>query len=372
MDAKVHPAIAVLVIALAILAIVVWTWGSGQAKEIGGPAGLLTDPSGNLYIQMGNQLLEHDPDGLFLERHDLARLGVGNVIGAIGFFSNGDVLLRRGTDSRSLSDKVRAYLRHTNQNTLTPDVAETGLYRCSLGSTECTPFGSPPVDFKATFGLFIDWQADDVYVSDTTRHVLRKYAADGFPLAGPAGGFRFPNQLLLDDGQLLVADTNHHRIGVIDPATTKFGNELSSIDVVPAEARRAKRTWPSHLARIGDDFWVNNMRATMSEGAIYIFDSDWRFSRAVTLPAGADPVAVQPFNGEVLISDWDNDRVHRVSVAGHVLGDFRSPGLAALVGQAVGERRRYQALAWLGVGLFVLVVVVLLIKILTSTRQQSI
>ncbi len=95
MESKVHPVIAMLVIALVVVSLVIWTWGTGKAKEIGGPAELLIDPQGHLYIQVQNLLLEHDASGAFVTRHDLALLDVDRVLGAPAFFSNGDLLIRR-------------------------------------------------------------------------------------------------------------------------------------------------------------------------------------------------------------------------------------------------------------------------------------
>ena len=108
---KIHPAIAVLVLACSIVGIGVKVWADGRVIELGGPAQLLRDPAGNVYLQIQNQLLQHDQAGIFVRRHDLGELGVDVVIGAIGFFPDGDILVRRGADPRTLSDNVAAYQR---------------------------------------------------------------------------------------------------------------------------------------------------------------------------------------------------------------------------------------------------------------------
>ena len=233
METKIHPLVAALVIVLLILAIGVWTWGTGKSKEIGGPAELLTDPSGHLYVQVQNLLLEHDSSGAFIARHDLNQLGVELVLGAPAFFSNGDLLIRRGTDDRSLRDNLRAFARHKNDRSLRPDAPGNGMFRCKLRTAECTQFGPTAFDFKAAHGVYIDTDDDTVYISDTTRHLLRKYSASGEALGDVVSGFKFPNQLLMNDSQLLIADTNHHRISVVDPATNIFGTAIRFIDVVP-------------------------------------------------------------------------------------------------------------------------------------------
>jgi len=351
-DTKIHPVVAILVVAAAMLAVGLWAWGNGRAKAIGGPSELIIDPAGHLYIQMQNQLLEHDEQGTFIARHDLSELGVDVVIGALAFFPDGDILLRRGGDDRSFFDKLRAFLRRENQRSLDPVTAGAGLHRCQLGTRSCRRFGQEAIDFKAAYGVFIEAATSDVFVADTTRHLLRKYSASGRPVAGPVGGFRFPNHLALYDGVMLVADTNHHRIAQVDPATAAFGSQIGAIDVVPPAARADGRTWPSHFERVADAWWVNNMTASMNNGGIYLFDDDWQYMRKVDLPTGADPISLVAFNGEVLVSDWNNDAVHRVSLSGSYIGPFDSTGLAVLIQESVERRRQYLSYAWFGIAAF--------------------
>lgn len=362
MDKNVHPVAAFLVVVISVLTIGVWLWASGEAKEYGGPAGLTVDPDGNLYIQVRHFLLEHDPDGSFVARHDLSALDVDILLGGTDFFANGDILLRRGPDTRSIGDTIRAYQRKTNQSSLVPDAPDTGLFRCSLDTVVCSTFGAEPIDFKATFSVFIDRSTDDVYISDSSRHLIRKYSADGIELSGPAGGFKFPNQLMLHEGTLLVADTNHHRIVSLDPSADDFGSELDSHLVVPTLAVGNDQRWPSHFTRVGDEWWVNNMMTGMNFGGIYVFDDRWQFQRMIVLPGDPDPISLIAFNDEILISDWYADTVHRVSPSGEVLGQFTSTGLAELREESDAARALYMLYAWLGVALGLFFAALLVIK----------
>lgn len=372
MDSKVHPLVAALVILGAIGAIATWVWASGEAKSIGGPSQLVVDPNGHLYIQIQNSLLEHDAEGNFVREHDLRDIGVEMLLGGLGFFSNGDLLVRRGPDTRSLLDNLRAYQRKTNADSLAPDAPETGLYRCTLESRDCRPFGGEPIDFKAAYGVYIDWQTDGVYISDTTRHVLRKYAADGSALAGPVSGFRFPNGMVLVDGRLMLADTNHHRVVALDPATDSFADELDSIDVVPGAAQRAGHTWPNDVARVGSDWWVNNMQTGMDYGGIYVFDDNWRFKHRVPLPPDADPIDIEPLGDAVYVSDWYNDAVWRVDPVTFDVAPLESNGLVEFIATSDSQRRHYRMIAWLGVALFGMILVALLIKaVLTRAPEET-
>jgi hypothetical protein len=366
MDSKVHPLVVILVILLTILSIGIWTWGSGEAKKIGGPAELRLDPRGHLFIQIRNRFLEHDTNGKFLAQHDLGKLEIDHVLGAIAFFSDGDVLLRRGPNPNTFGSNVRAYQRKANEQSIVPLTPDTGLFRCRLEDASCRVFGNEPVDFKATHGLFIDWNTDDVYISDTTRHLLRKYSSSGEPIAGPAVGFKFPNQLVLHEGQLFVADTNHHRVRVVSPDNNIFGEEYKAIDVVPDAASTGNQTWPTHVARIDDQWWINNMRSAMNEGGIYIFDNDWQFQHKVELPSGADPIAISPFRGKVLISDWNNNRIYQISKSGEMLVDFTSAGFEKILAESRQARLQFEMYSYGGVAIFILTIVGLMVRAMAS------
>ena len=367
---KVHPAIVIVVVALTVIAVATKFWADGEALKYGGPSQLLSDPQGRVYVQIQNQLLEHTTEGEFVRRHDLGELGVDPLIGAAAFFSNGDILLRRGEDRRSLRNGIAAFQRRENTSDLKPESPGAGLARCNLQTKECTPFASPPVDFKSTIGVFIDAGSDEVYISDTTRHTLRKYDANGTAVAEPMRGFKFPNQLLLHEDQLLVADTNNHQVRVVDPRTGLFGKTVRSIDIVPADAQRAGHRWPAHFARIGDNWWVNNMNTAMQDGGVYLFNDDWEYRRRIPLPQHADPISILPFASGALISDWFNDRVYRVSVMGSLLEDFESPGLEAVLAESREKRTFYRALSWMGYLLLGAVFIGLITKAILSPAPK--
>lgn len=356
MNSNVHPLVVALVLILTGIAIGIWMWGSGAAASIGGPAGLKMDQDGHAYIQIQDKLVEHDANGQYLKTHDLGDMGVELFLGGFDFFSNGDVLLRRGPDPRSSGDNFRAFQRKTNDQSIETDSPDSGMFRCDLDAKYCTRFGPTGIDFKAAHGIFIDRMTDDVFVSDTTRHLLRKYSFDGVALAGPVSGFKFPNQILIFDEKLFVADTNHHEVRIIDPATESFGKELGRADVTPQLATAARQDWPSYFIRVGDGWWVNNMRTGMNQGGIYVFDDRWHLISKLNLPDNADPIALLAVGDEVWISDWYNDKVRRISQAGEPLADLESAGLENILTIARSERWKFEMIKYSGIGLILLVI----------------
>jgi hypothetical protein len=355
MNSNVHPLVVALVLILTGIAVATWMWGSGAAANIGGPSELKIDPGGHAYVQIQDKLVEHDAKGQYLKTHRLCDMGVDLFLGSFDFFSNGDILMRRGPDPRSTRDNFRAFQRKTNERSIEPETPDSGLFRCELETKVCTRFGQNGIDFKAAHGIFIDRRTDEVYISDTTRHLLRKYSSDGVALAGPISGFKFPNQILIFDEKLYVADTNHHEVRVVDPLTGSFGTDLDRKNVTPELATAARQTWPSHFVRVGDGWWLNNMRTGMNQGGIYIFDDHWRLVRKLDLPDDADPIALLAFGDEVWISDWYNDKVRRFSKAGEPLADLDSAGLDDILAHARTERWKYEATSYSGIALILLV-----------------
>ena len=366
MNNNVHPLVVAFVLLVTALAIAIWMWGSGEVANIGGPAEVKADPDGHIYVQIQNSLVEHDANGKYLETHDLDD---DLFLGSFAFFSNGDILLRRGPDPRTMWDNIRAFRRQTNRNSLQPESDDSGMFRCSLETRECRRFAE--IDFKTAYGVFIDWQTDDVYFTDTSRHVLRKYSADGFVLAGPVAGFKFPNQVTLLEGQLLVADTNHHVIQILDPSTFFAGENARTVNVIPAAATRAQQIWPSHFARVGEEWWVNNMQTGMNYGGLYIFDNDWGYRRKVDLPLKSDPITIVTVGDEVWVSDWYNDRVRRFNFNGDALPDLESAGLENILADSRVERRKYELLSYSGVALFFIVLAVLAIRAFALSMNKS-
>ncbi|MDJ0709056.1 MAG: hypothetical protein QNJ14_01645 [Woeseiaceae bacterium] len=371
MNSEVHPAVVAVVLFLTFVAIAIWAWGSGAATAFGGPAELRVDPNGHRYVQIQNYLVEHDERGEFVATHDLEDIGVELFLGTYAFFSNGDILLRRGPDPRSFFDNFRAFQRKTNQDSVAPETSESGLFRCNLDTRHCDRFGLQGVDFKAAHGIYIDWASDDVYISDTTRHLLRKYTRAGDEIATTDEAFKFPNQLMLHDGSLYVADTNHHVIRVLSADNSTYGERLESVDVVPTDASQAKQTWPSHFARVGDTWWVNNMKTGMNLGGLYVFDDSWNFVRQVSLPDGADPISIIALDDEVWVSDWYNDVVRRFAHDGTSLPDLDSAGLAEVLEVSRAERHRYKLYSYGGVALVVFLLLALLVRGFAMSMNKS-
>jgi hypothetical protein len=111
---------------------------------------------------------------------------------------------------------------------------------------------------------------------------------------------------------------------------------------------------------------VINLRQDMSDGGIFVFDDQWKFERRIDLPPNADPMAIVAFGDAVLITDWKNNLVYQVPTTGDAVRKFDSAGLQALVTESDTARARYRAYGYTGLGAFLLLFVLLLVRVSTG------
>ena len=114
------------------------------------------------------------------------------------------------------------------------------------------------------------------------------------------------------------------------------------------------------------------MNNAMRDGGVYVFDDKWEYLRRIPLPENADPISILPFAGGALISDWDNDRIYRVSAGGALLDDFDSAGLEAVLAESRERRFFYSALSWMGIVLLAAAMLGLIMKAAMSPARKAI
>jgi hypothetical protein len=177
MNQNVNPVLAVFIIGVALTLLGGKFWAQQQALHVGGPDQMQYDPKGHLFIHVSDTLYELSPSGEWVQEYDLNNLGMAHLVGNFAFFSNGDLLIRRGKYNPGFLDGLLAFLRIRNTKPPISKDGYEGLVRCRLNTMQCTPFGNSGVDFDFAFHMNIDRESDTVYIADTSRHMLRKYDA---------------------------------------------------------------------------------------------------------------------------------------------------------------------------------------------------
>jgi len=350
---QIKPLTALVIITIAAVLIYAYLWANDQLLEVGGPNQMRLDRDANLYIHIAGQLFKLEKSSHAVTQIDLSRFGVYDMVGDFDFFSNGDLLIRKGRYQPDMAQGILLYSRVIDKSEPLSHNNDEGLFRCQLSERICSRFGN--VDFNSAFHLSIDRDDDSVYVSDTNRSIVRKYNSEGSQLALEKNQFWFPNHNMLWEKQLAVADTNHHAIKFLEIDTRQFGKVAHSFGVAAPEF--GAKNWVFSFARVGEHWWVNNMNNQMAYGLIGVFDSNFAFQRMLPLPVDADPNDIAVFDQQVYISDLANNRIYQYDLRGQPMASDLPAAVTDYISILDGKRTNLITLKLIAIVLFVALVV---------------
>lgn len=203
--------------------------GTGFQAKFDTPMGLYVD-SGNLYIA--------DSSNSTIRRIVLSTSAVSTLAGTAGVPGTTDAtgtVARFGQVNRVVSDGTNLYVADTNNCTIRQIVIATGVVTTLAGdSTSCgsSDGTGASAQFTNPYGLVID--SGNLYVADSGTHTIRQIVistgvvttfAGSDMTAGDSDGigiaaeFNGPRGLATDGTNLYVADTDNHLIRQIVIAT---------------------------------------------------------------------------------------------------------------------------------------------------------
>ena len=355
-DINIKPLTAIAVIAFFLLLLGARFWAYGESISVTGFSYLHKHPSGDTVVLFHNSLYRFDDADRLRDRTELSDFGVPpGQITDFAWFSNGDLLLRRGQREEGLLFNLERYQRKTNTTPASQADPQALLVRCVKNSGECTPFTASPLNLNAVFALEIDTETDRVFVADTSRHKVYMLSAEGRELDRIDTGLKFPNQISYFDDVLYVTNTNHHQISAYRVTGDSFSGEPEQISVTPEDAVVARQTWPAAFLFVADRLWVINATSQMDQGGIYLFDAmkDYEYEYKAGLGEAADPVAMTRHGDHILVSDLSNDRLYELDRDGELKGEFLPQWLYEDVMTVRAERKQYQQLTTVLTGLFI-------------------
>lgn len=321
--------IAVISILGVLIGLGVSVEAGNQRAAISGPLGLATDEE-RIYFQAGAALYTTDYQGRLQERLPLSELGLERTVVDMEA-AGGELFL--------IDDGGR-------------------IHRCRPEARQCKAIGA--AETARTFGTALDLAVDPaesrVFVASAAGHRVDVFGLDGTHLyeVEPRGGFLFPNELLLgEDGSLVVADTNHHRIVAVTPR--EGGSPIEWEFSARTELGREGRVWPAAMARDGaGDWWVVNMDNGMKRADVIAFSQEGRARQRVALPEGADPIEVAVAGERVLVSDFDGFRLFSVDVGTAAVEPFGDPDLRLALDELRATRLHWGVLRQGAFGVIVL------------------
>lgn len=370
---------------------------SARATSILGPTVIASDQRGDVVV-VSHGTLFYVPRVGKVEQLDLTKLGV----------------------SDTLSD-----IRHVDGGWWLADPDASAIINCDLPKGDCVTIvgGGDQRLARRSFKFAVN--ESRIFVTDTARHRLLVFKRDGTPTTNTRGNspeLCFPNQLEFIDDSLYIADTNNHRIAVVQPDIDvnaiktqrvfgqarqdnllrklfqrrsihgwceDFGSELPGegnaeldrlVDYRPTQRPVALdgatpgRVWPTSFARTADgDWWVVVGDNNLSYGDLLTVSANANIKR-LELPQGADPVSVRIVEDKVLVTDAALFRVHQFSLDGRAQGDFASARLSPLLQSAAMTKRdglAYRHLATITIYVcagLVLLILVLLWRVRSKAR----
>lgn len=289
------------------------------------------------------------------------------------------------------------------------DESNSYIYQCTLTDLTCSTWSAFSNVARRTFKFLI---ADSkVYITDTARHQLLIYNIDGTLILSARSvpvPLCYPNGLLLANNTLFVADTNNYRVAAIDLNTinpdkdknftastyTTIGEELIPFwdalysthmksgwcqpladqvlgkkgdayferaldfgDVIPpSEPKTARqgRIWPTALSFDTDNrIWVIVGGDNLLNGDLLIYQKD-ALVRRVNGNGGYDPIDIERFNNEMVVSDNYSMRLLRYSMFGSEVGEFGDQAFRNELAHLKWMREIYKILVKLAQGLMFL------------------
>ncbi|MFT6984850.1 MAG: hypothetical protein ACJAT7_000651 [Psychromonas sp.] len=319
---------AVLIVIAALCSFVIWQVGNSTRYNVD-DLGFFKQQQGQLVIQYGQQLFWIAPDERLVKQLDLNSLQL-SAAGDYDFFSNGDLLIYHRNKPLSLLENLQQYLRLTKKTQINQfhKMGDDGFYRCQLSMQTCQPFGINLPLLSRSFRVTIDSSDDSLYLADTSAHKLYKISSVGEILSVKGDGkYKFPNQISLLNGQLWIADTNHHRLVAVQATTADFADQTASFITEPGIENR----WPHQFTYAENSLWVNIADHTMSAGLIQQYSLTGKPLTQAILQCSQDPTALIVWQNKLWVADFISARIEQLNLQGESLGLFQLPQLDKLL-----------------------------------------
>lgn len=244
---------------------------------------VLTD--GTVIVPFGDDLLVVQPDGL-QRVIPLSRFGLEREVGRLAPVSGRQFLALR---------EYRASVR-------LPD-----LLHCDLDMQSCEVRGRLNAGPEWASRLYSFPALGRVMMVDNAAHKVVLLDESGASKAS-LSGFRFPNGVFVSEKQAYLADTNHHRIVLLD--VTPDG--LRRASEYPVH-KSGPHTWPVELGRLPDGRWLVQVAGDqMGDDRLQIYSKDWAFEYQTDPFKGADMVS-SALVGDTLWVGLDDRRLYSLS-----------------------------------------------------------
>ena len=289
-----------------------------------GLSALHASAQGEVVFVSDSYLHQLDAQGQRQHRLSVTALGIDGRVAALAMEARGQLLL--------ISDKGI-------------------LYRCRFSPADCDELARLQLDgWSNAYALAVDESRGRILIADSKGHHIRALNADGTiqQQLHPNDGLRYPNDIsLLSAEQWLVADTNRHRVLVLQHR----GNESPLIvEEWAIQAPQASHHWPIAARRDQDGFtWVIAANGLLEKGQLLLYEPGETDGHPLSLP-DADPAGLALLPRGMLVADFRHRLLH-VDPLSYRVSEYGDPALKEELQVLRAQRQQWEQLRLLGMTL---------------------
>jgi len=228
--------------------------GEGTRAKFNYPESVVIDNEDNLFISdcYNNRIRKLSKQGMVSTIAGSSR-GYEDGVGTNAKFSRPTQIELDSNNNILIADAFNHRIRKITPHGVVSTIAGSGVSGIKNGDASSAQFSHPR-------GIGLDQQGN-LYVTDSSNHQIRKITCSGVvsTLAGSARGYKdgigsqaqfdYPFGIMIDkEGNLLVADSNNHRIRKVTPqgvVSTVAGSNKGHVD---GASTSALFNFPSDIA----------------------------------------------------------------------------------------------------------------------------
>jgi len=278
----------------------------------------------SIYFWLGGERAKYKGVSYLHYQHDQLSMVLGNE------------LLRVGEDGEysavSLEDfgvsNVTGGISYLHNGDILLIDQPAGLKLCSLDEPTKTCSSVPQGE---SFGKSFRTQILDngqLIIANTSKHRVVWYDDNGDILGEMSEGFKYPNQISLVNQTLYVANTQGNSISKIEltePGDIDNKEGWDQWSLKQGVAADLKHIYPTEFIKLEKSMAVLSHPGLLSFGNIYLFDESGSLTKAFDLPEGADIYSIALFKGDIIGSDFAQHKLYRFSKQGEYLGELYAP-----------------------------------------------
>lgn len=288
---------------------------------------------------------------------------------------------------------------------LVGDFAQGVIKECVLSQASCVPlkaFSNNKLEFRRTFKFALAPDNRTILAVDTARHRLLQidWISGTYKISDQA--LCFPNRIRIGpQGQVLVADTNNHRIlewpswqtwlqtrPIVwamaaespepqdcraSPVNDAFMERPAGLSN-PAKAfaqLRGGRIWPTDFTWMPDGtIWVLIGDANLRYGDLAIFDANRQLMDKAPVDASLDLAQVIARGHEVLLIDPGTDQIPVANAKGEIVRNLSVEHLEARITEIREEFEQLRRYSFIAQGVVLATLVITMLLAIFSMRRR--